>query len=51
MPAPSLSVVVPCYNEQNGLLELHRWVSEICRRDVGETYELVLVNDGSDDNT
>ena len=33
------------------MLELHRRVSEICRRDVGETYELVLVNDGSDDNT
>ena len=33
------------------MLELHRRVSEICRRDFGETYELVLVNDGSDDNT
>jgi dolichol-phosphate mannosyltransferase len=51
MPELSLSVVVPCYNEQDGLLELHRRVSQVCRRQVGESYELVLVNDGSGDDT
>ena len=46
--APRLSVVAPCYNEADGLLELHRRVTaacaEVCR---GEAYEIVLVDDGS----
>lgn len=52
-PAPPcrLSVVVPCYNEEDGLAELHRRVTEVCRACVGEDYEFVLVNDGSRDGT
>lgn len=46
-----LSVVVPCYNEEDGLLELHCRVSAICQECVGDAYELVLVNDGSSDAT
>lgn len=46
-----LSVVVPCYNEEDGVLELHRRVSAICHDCVGDAYELVLVNDGSSDAT
>lgn len=46
-----LSVVVPCYNEEDGLLELHRRVSAVCHDCVGDGYELVLVNDGSNDAT
>lgn len=46
-----LSVVVPCYNEEDGLRELHRRVSAICRTCIGNSYELVLVNDGSKDTT
>ena len=46
-----LSVVVPCYNEEDGLLELHRRVSAVCHSCVGDAYELVLVNDGSSDAT
>ena len=45
-----LSVVAPCYNEEEGLLEFHRRVSDVCRR-VGRPYEIVLVNDGSVDRT
>jgi len=45
----SLSVVVPCYNEEEGLHELHRRVSSVCHDCVGDNYELVLVNDGSSD--
>ncbi|PPD05147.1 MAG: glycosyltransferase [Methylobacter sp.] len=45
----SLSVVVPCYNEEEGLHELHRRVSSVCHDCVGDNYELVLVNDGSCD--
>ncbi|RRD25671.1 glycosyltransferase [Brucellaceae bacterium VT-16-1752] len=46
-----LSVVVPCYNEEDGLPELYRRVTAICREHVGDAYELVLVNDGSRDKT
>lgn len=45
-----LSVVAPCYNEEQSLLEFHRRVSAVCRR-VGLAYEIVLVNDGSRDGT
>lgn len=47
----ALSVVVPCYNEKEGVLELHRRVSTVCYDCVGDAYELVLVNDGSSDAT
>ena len=51
-PAPRrLSVVAPCYNEAANLLVLHRRVSAACQASVGEDYEIVLVNDGSRDET
>jgi len=46
-----LSVVVPCYNEEASLAELHRRVTAACRPAVGDDYELLLVNDGSTDGT
>lgn len=51
MVRSGLSVVVPCYNEEDGVLELHRRVSAVCHGCVGDAYELVLVNDGSRDAT
>ncbi len=48
---PRLSVVVPCYNEADGIGELHRRVSAVCRSEVGADYELVLVDDGSRDDS
>ena len=50
MGDPYLSVVVPCYNEEAGLAELHRRLTDVCRT-VGRSYELVMVNDGSADGT
>jgi polyisoprenyl-phosphate glycosyltransferase len=50
-PDVMLSVVVPCYNEEAVIRELHRRVTEACRSIVGSNYELVLVNDGSSDST
>jgi glycosyltransferase involved in cell wall biosynthesis len=47
---PSVSVVAPAYNEQEVLGEFHRRVSEVMRS-LGCDYEIVLVNDGSRDNT
>ena len=47
--ARELSVVVPCFNEEAGLLELHRRVTASCQK-IGN-YEIILVNDGSRDGT
>ena len=47
----ALSVVVPCFNEQDNLSELHRRLSSVCEDAVGEGYEIVLINDGSKDRT
>ena len=47
----ALSIVVPCFNEQECLPALHRRLTAAARAAVGEDYELVLVNDGSKDTT
>jgi dolichol-phosphate mannosyltransferase len=49
--AVALSVVVPCFNEAECLDELYRRTSEVCRDNAGSSYEIVLVNDGSKDDT
>lgn len=46
-----LSAVVPCYNEAAVLQTLHQRLSRACTAVVGDDYELVLVNDGSTDDT
>ncbi len=46
-----LSVVVPCYNEADGLALFHARVSAACQNTVGQDYELIFVNDGSTDGT
>jgi len=45
----ALSIVVPCFNEEACLAELHQRLGAAARQAVGEDYELVLVNDGSRD--
>ena len=50
-PSPyKLAVVAPCFNEEAGLPEFVRRVIATCT-DLGCVYELVLVNDGSNDRT
>ncbi|HEX8225153.1 MAG TPA: glycosyltransferase family 2 protein [Allosphingosinicella sp.] len=51
MTAPSLSIVVPCYNEEACLAELHGRLTAAARSVAGEDYEIVLVNDGSRDRS
>ncbi|MEO1351591.1 MAG: glycosyltransferase family 2 protein [Cyanobacteria bacterium J06635_15] len=46
-----LSVVVPCFNEQEVLNALYHRLSTVCRVCVGESYEMILVDDGSFDAT
>ena len=47
----ALSIVVPCFNEEPCLAELHRRLTAAARGAVGADYELVLVNDGSRDGS
>ena len=51
MDRPALSVVIPCFNEEGCLTELHRRVSAAAREAAGASHEIVLINDGSRDNT
>lgn len=47
---PTLSVVVPCFNEQEGIRACHERLTDVLSR-MGEPYEIVYVDDGSRDET
>lgn len=49
--AVSLSIVIPCYNEEGCLEELHRRVKVVAENVAPNSHEIVLVNDGSRDRT
>jgi len=49
-PAPAISVIVPCYNEQEVLPEFHRRLAAVMNA-TGLAWEVVYVNDGSRDAT
>ncbi|WP_246739308.1 glycosyltransferase family 2 protein [Bradyrhizobium aeschynomenes] len=54
MPRPGkmfVSIVVPCYNEEEGLREFHRQMTAAARALCGNRFELILVDDGSTDKT
>ena len=51
MNRPSLSIVVPCYNEAACLDILHARISGAAKVAVGDDYEIVLINDGSRDDS
>lgn len=46
----SVSVVVPVYNEEGNVEELHREIKDICEKE-GYDYEIIFINDGSKDKT
>jgi len=50
IPEPELSVIVPLYNEQENIPELHRRLTAAIGP-LGIDYELIFVNDGSRDDT
>ena len=50
MPALTLSVVVPCYNEQESIETCHERLTEVLAA-LNEPYEIIYVDDGSGDNT
>ncbi len=45
-----ISVVIPLYNEEESLPELHSWIERVMRAN-GFTYEIIFVNDGSTDRS
>jgi glycosyltransferase involved in cell wall biosynthesis len=45
-----VSIVIPLYNEEESLPELHRWITEVMSRE-GMTYEILFVDDGSRDES
>jgi len=47
----ALSIVVPCFQEEQCLPALHERLSKAARASFGNDYELVLVNDGSRDSS
>ena len=48
---PLISVVVPCYNEEESIAETHRRLGSLAADRPGERFEFVFVNDGSRDQT
>lgn len=50
MPAPTLSVVVPCYNEQESIGTCHQRLTQVLTV-LGQPYEIIYVDDGSRDGT
>ena len=46
----NISIVVPVFNEEDNVVELHKEVKNVCEAN-GYTYEIILVDDGSSDNT
>lgn len=49
--APRLSVVVPCFNEEKVLPQLHQRLTRACREVAKDDFQIVLVDDGSGDET
>ncbi len=46
----SISVVIPVYNEEENVFNLHSEIKEMCVKN-NYNYEIIFVNDGSTDNT
>lgn len=45
-----ISVIIPLYNEEESLPELHAWIRRVMQAN-GFTYEIIFINDGSTDNS
>ncbi len=48
---PLITILVPCYNEEQSLLLLYKELSRVIERLKDYAFELLFVNDGSRDNT
>ncbi|MSR52132.1 MAG: glycosyltransferase [Gemmataceae bacterium] len=50
MSEPSLSLVIPLFNERDSLVELHRQISSVAQHE-GLSIEIVFIDDGSSDGS
>ena len=50
MERESVSVVVPVFNEEGNIANLHKEIKDVCEAN-GYEYEIIFVNDGSSDGT
>ncbi len=48
---PDVSIVVPLYNEQENIVDLYHELAEIVSQDVDRRYEILFIDDGSNDDT
>jgi len=46
-----LSVVIPIYNESENVVELHKNIRYVLEKFIGTDYEIIFVDDGSDDGS
>ena len=51
MTSPLISIVVPCFNEAECLATLHARLTAVGRSVASDDYEILLVNDGSRDDS
>lgn len=51
MNSPTLSVIVPVFNEEENIPHMYKRLKTVCGQAVGESYELIFVSDGSKDNS
>ncbi|MFA6047639.1 MAG: glycosyltransferase family 2 protein [Parcubacteria group bacterium] len=45
-----LSIIIPLYNEEGNVRELHQRIAGACR-EMGKSFEIIYINDGSEDKT
>ena len=45
-----VSIIVPIYNEEDNVAELHRQIVQSCQT-LGKPYEIIFVDDGSSDRS
>ena len=45
-----LTILIPLFNEEESLPELHEWISRVVSK-MGVSYEILFINDGSTDGS
>ena len=50
IPLMNLSIVIPLFNEQESLPELHDWINRVMQQE-GYSYEIIFIDDGSKDDS
>ena len=46
----NLSIIIPVYNEEKNVGELHKEILEVCQK-LDREFEIIFIDDGSNDNT